>query len=201
MLKNLPSLDRLLRQFQQVPYLASKNIYRVAAHFLHMSDAELKQFCTLLIQAQRNLTKCPVCYCWREKEAECSFCTAKKRDQQVVCVVQTWQELLAIEKTGGYTGVYHVLGGAICPLEGVGPEDLTIASLLQRIETHGVKEIILALNQTPEGEATAAFIANKVKACDGLFVSCLARGLPVGSLLDSMDRLTVYKALAERRPF
>lgn len=107
--------------------------------------------------------------------------------------------MIAIEKTGGYFGVYHVLGGALCPLDGIGPENLAIQPLLTRIE-QGCNELIFAFNQTPEGEATAAYIAHKLKDKQ-VRISCLARGLPVGSSLEAMDRLTVYKALSERRPF
>jgi len=106
---------------------------------------------------------------------------------------------MAIDKTGGYVGGFHVLGGVICPLDGVGPEDLTITQLIARVDA-GVKEIILATNQTPEGEATAAFIAHKLQGKE-VTITCLARGIPVGSSLEYMDRLTVYKALSERRPF
>jgi recombination protein RecR len=115
-------------------------------------------------------------------------------------VVETWQELIAIEKTGGYTGAYHVLGGAICPLEGIGPENLNIVPLIHRVANSQIAEIILATNQTPEGEATASFIASKLRQ-SGVKISCLARGIPVGSAIESMDRVTVYKALSERRPF
>ncbi len=200
MLHDLPSLTQLLQRLQQVPYLASKNIYRVAEHFLHMDQREIEHFCALLLQVKSKLVQCDVCFCWREKDRSCSLCSSIKRDQEIVCVVETWQELLAIEKTGGYQGVYHVLGGVVCPLEGVGPEDLTIKQLLDRIKTKEVKEVILAFNQTPEGEATAAYIASKIKP-SGVLVSCLARGVPVGSTLETIDRVTVYKALCERRPF
>ena len=200
MLHDLPSLAQLLQRLQQVPYLASKNIYRVAEHFLKMDEREIEHFCALLLQAKSKLVRCDVCFCWREKDRSCSLCSSIKRDQQLVCVVETWQELLAIEKTGGYQGVYHVLGGVICPLDGVGPEDLTIKALIERVSNKGVKEVILAFNQTPEGEATAAYIASQLKP-SGVLVSCLARGVPVGSSLESIDRVTVYKALCERRPF
>lgn len=118
----------------------------------------------------------------------------------MVCVVETWQELLAIEQTKGYNGVYHVLGGVIYPLNGVGPEDLSIEPLIARIKRQQITEIILALSQTPEGEATASYIASKLKGIS-VTISCLARGLPVGSSLGMMDRVTVFKALSERRPF
>lgn len=200
MMHDLPSFTQLLKQLQQVPYLASKNLYRVALHFITMNERNLEQFCAALLQAKNNLEQCSLCFCWKEKERTCSLCSSPKRDHSVVCVVEQWQEVLAIEKTGGYAGLYHVLGGAICPLEGVGPEDLTIEALIERVKAYSIKEVILATNQTPEGEATAAYIASKLKSLS-IKVSCLARGVPVGSSLEFMDRLTVYKALSERRPF
>lgn len=199
MIEKLPTLKKLISALQQVPYLASKNIYRVATHFLRMDAQHIDRFCQTLREAKGNIAHCQTCFFWQEKGQPCSLCSSVKRDQRLICVVETWQELLAIEKTGGYTGVYHVLGGAICPLDGVGPEDLTIAPLVNRA-TGAATEVILATNQTPEGEATAAFIAHKLKE-SGVKVSCLARGIPVGSSLEFMDRLTVYKALSERRPF
>lgn len=200
MMEKLPSLENLLSSLQQVPYLASKNLYRVAAHFLHMNAKGIEQFCAVLLAAKQNLEKCSVCFVWKEKTSHCFFCTSSTKNQHLVCVVESWQELLVIERTGGYQGVYHVLGGAICPLDGIGPEDLSIEPLIERVKMKDVQEVILATNQTPEGEATAAFIARKLKGLS-VKISCLARGVPVGSSLEFMDRLTVYKALSERRPF
>ena len=199
MLDKVPTLVQLLKQLQQVPYLASKNIYRVANYLLTVDSAKAQQLCKAILDAKANVTQCAQCCTWKEKEQPCAFCDASQRDRSVICVIETWQELLTIEKTGGYTGVYHVLGGSICPLEGIGPEDLTIDLLVQRCDEI-VKEIILATNQTPEGEATAAYIASKLKD-KSVIITCLARGIPVGSSLEFMDRLTVYKALSERRPF
>ncbi len=199
MIDNLPSMQQLLKNLQQVPYLASKNIYRVAAHFLTMDANKVEQFCKVILDAKNNITRCSTCFTWIEKNRNCFFCTSTKRNLAQICVVETWQELLSIEKTGGYQGVYHVLGGAISPLDGLGPEDLTIDALLARVSSN-VEEVILATNQTPEGEATAAYIASKLKE-RSVKISCLARGIPVGSSLEFMDRLTVYKALSERRPF
>ncbi len=202
MIKDVPSLELLLKALHQVPYLASKNIYRVANYFLNLDQEKLEQFCAVVLQAHQQVIPCAVCFNWKERERECSLCSSPKRDHSIVCVVETWQELLTIEKTGGYNGVFHVLGGVISPLEGVGPEDLQIQSLIGRVSASesGIKEIILAMNQTPEAEATSAYIARKLKESPVL-VSCLARGIPVGSHLETMDRLTVYKALSERRPF
>lgn len=200
MLEELPTLAHLLKILQQVPYLASKNLYRVAAHFLEMQPQQIAQFCAALEVAKERLKKCDICFYWQEVSAACIFCSLSKRDQTTVCVVETWQEIVAIEKTRGYLGVYHVLGGSISPLEGISAEDLTIDQLLVRAQNGIVKELILATNQTPEGEATATYIARKLKGVN-ITISCLARGLPVGSSLEGMDRLTVFKALSERRPF
>jgi recombination protein RecR len=200
MFDEVPSLVQLIKSLQQVPCLASKNVYRVASHFLHMDRERLELFCAILLNAKERIRHCPVCFSWQEIEYGCPFCSSKKRDQAIVCVVESWHELLSIEKTGGYTGVFHVLGGVICPLDGVGPDDLTIEPLIKRIPEKQVKELILAMNQTPEGEATASYIAHKLKGTD-IKISCLARGIPVGSSLEYMDRLTLYKALSERRPF
>jgi recombination protein RecR len=199
MIEHLPSLQQLLKHLQQVPYLASKNIYRVAAHFLTMDQAKADQFCKALQDAKQNIRHCPTCFAWTEKDRACFLCTSTRRLKTTICVVETWQELIAIEKTGGYQGMYHVLGGAISPLDGIGPEDLTVDALVARV-TEDVQELILATNQTPEGEATAVYISNKLKN-KSVKISCLARGIPVGSSLEFMDRLTVYKALSERRPF
>lgn len=199
MIEQSPNFKNLLKSLQQVPYLASKNIYRVANYFLSLDQEKAEQFCNAILQAKKNIIHCKTCFTWNEKDNPCFFCDAAKRDKTIICVVETWQELISIEKTGGFQGLYHVLGSAICPLDGIGPEDLTIDVLIERIQDP-VEEVILATNQTPEGEATAAFIANKLKS-HSVKVSCLARGIPVGSTLEYMDRVTVYKALSERRPF
>lgn len=200
MFKDIPTLTRLLHQLQKVPYLATKNMHHVAEYFLRLKTDQVEQFIAVLREVNQNIALCNRCFAWKENKIGCIFCSAEKRDQALVCVVETWQELLSIEKTKGYSGVYHVLGGVISPLEGVGPEDLTIKELVNRFESGGIVEIVFATNQTPEGEATAAFIATKLKN-KTVKISCLARGLPVGSSLDAMDRVTVHKALSERRPF
>jgi recombination protein RecR len=199
MIEQNPSLLAFLKQLQRVPYLASKNLYVVAQHFLDLDEQATEQFCRTLTNLKQNLEKCSECWSWKEKARDCSFCTSVKRDKQTICVVETWRDLIALEKTGGYLGLYHVLGGALCPLDGIGPENLTIKQLIERVD-RGCTELILAFNQTPEGEATASYIATKLKG-RSIRISCLARGLPVGSSLEAMDRLTVYKALSERRPF
>ncbi len=206
----LPTLQLLLRQLQRVPYLASKNLYRVAQHFLSLSPEQLELFCRALREAQVNLTRCNRCCAWQERTAGCLFCDAPKRDHTAICVVETWYDLTAIERSGGYNGEYHVLGGALSPLDGIGPEDLSVDVLIQRItpvdedqntgQPAKAREVILAMNQTPEGEATASFVARALRG-KPVTITCLARGMPVGSTLEFMDRLTLNKALSERRNF
>lgn len=200
MFDQLQSFAQLIKTLQQVPYLASKNVYKVADFFLGITEKQLEQFCAVLLTAHERIRPCPVCFCWYEVGKLCFLCSDTTRDHSLVCVVETWHEMLVIEKTKGYQGVYHILGGAICPLEGIGPDELTINQLIERVNTNSIKELILATNQTPEGEATAAYIARKLEASQ-VQLSCLARGLPVGSSIESMDRLTIFKALNERRLF
>lgn len=200
MLNDVPQLAQLLKLLQQVPYLASKNLYRVANYFLLLDSQKTDQFCKTLIDIKTNIVKCTICFMWRSKEKDCFLCSSAKRDQSLVCVIESWQEMLTIEKSGGYQGVYHILGGLICPLEGIGPDQLTISALVKRVEASAIKEIILATSQTPEGEATATYVASKLKHTS-VKITCLARGIPVGSSIETMDRLTIYKALSERRLF
>ncbi len=199
MIEQSRSLLALLKQLQRVPYLASKNLYVVAQHFLDLDQQSVEKFTSVLEDLKRCVDKCTQCWTWKEKEQSCRYCTSAKRDAQMICVVENWRDLITLEKTGGYFGMYHVLGGALCPLDGIGPDELTIKQLVARVEK-GCKELIFAFNQTPEGEATAAYISSKLKGKE-IKITCLARGLPVGSSLEAMDRLTVYKALTERRPF
>lgn len=197
--EKLPTVKRLMRQLQQVPFLASKNLYRVMSHFLKMDKNQLDQFCCVLQDVKDSVIFCKHCYVWQEKADGCLFCDDAMRNRTTICVVESWQELMVIERTEGYRGLYHVLGGVISPLDGIGPSDLYIDQLIARIDD-SVQEVILAMNQTTEGEATAAFIARKLKNLP-VRVSVLAKGVPIGSSLEFIDRLTVSKALADRKPF
>lgn len=199
MMDKLPTLEQLLKELQQLPYFASKHIYRIAHHFLEMDARRLEQLCNLLVHAQKQLIKCAICWTWQEAQSGCPFCGDARRNQKLICVVETWYDVCAIERTGSYQGVYHVLGGSICPLDGIGPDELTLEHLAGRVHD-GCDELILALSQTPEGEATSAYIARCIDGAP-VKITCLARGVPVGSVLESLDRLTLHKALSERRPF
>lgn len=152
------------------------------------------------MDSRKAIRPCPHCFNWMESGDLCFVCATPDRDNEIICIVETWYDLHALEKVGDFKGVYHVLGGALSPLEGIGPDNLTINALLKRISEHPVKEVIFATNPTPEGEATASFIASKIK--DSLIpLSRLASGVPTGSSLEYMDRITISKALSGRRPF
>ncbi|OGB86423.1 recombination protein RecR, partial [candidate division TM6 bacterium RIFCSPHIGHO2_12_FULL_38_8] len=194
-----PTVKKLMRQLQQVPFLASKNLYRVSSYFLSLDAERLEQFCQVLKHAHANIVLCQTCFVWQEKNSACVFCSDQQRDQSIICVVESWHELLVIERTQTFRGLYHVLGGVISPLEGVMAKDLKIAELIARLDDR-VHEIIFSMNQTPEGEATAALIAQKL-AQHEIKITCLAKGIPIGSNLEFVDRLTVGKALADRKPF
>lgn len=197
LIDDLPTVGQLVRVLQKLPYLASKNVYRVVDYILRLDSTDVDRLCTILRMTKEHITHCRQCFSWQERE-RCVFCSSELRKKNVVCVVASWHEILALERSGGYDGVYHVLGGVISPLEGVNACDLTIDMLIDRVKNTAVDEVICALDQTPEGEATIAFLSRKLKGIS-VKVTCLARGLPVGSSIESMDRLTLYKALAERR--
>lgn len=197
--EQLPTLNNLLRHLQKVPYLASKNVYRVANHFLQMNQTQLQQFCAHLLATHEQLVKCPICCLWKEHNGTCLFCSSEKRTKNIICVVEAWYDVLAIERSGAFNGVYHVLGGLLNPLDGIGPQQLSIEKLVQRVNQE-VQELIFAFNQTAEGEATGAYIVSRL-AGTHIKYSCLAQGIPVGASLEFTDRLTIYKALAQRNEF
>ena len=204
MFADLPAFQKLIRQLQRVPFLASKNVYRVAVYFLMNDKKNVEQFCQTLLDAKASIKFCEHCFNLTENTdnnvALCSICMSPKRDKNVICVVETLHDLFAIENSGGFNGVYHVLGGALCPIEGVGPDGLTVDSLVRRLRANKINELIFATNPTPEGEATASYIFSKIKDL-ALPISKLASGVPIGSNLEYMDRVTISKALTCRRPF
>lgn len=199
MIDKLPHMQKMMRCLQQVPFLASKNLYRVMSHFLKMDPKQIEAFCQTLQEAHSGLVECVTCFAWHEKNNVCLYCSDKRRDHSIICVVATWQDLLMIERTRSFSGVYHVLGGVIFPLSGIGPDDLTINELVSRVDS-SVKEIVFTINQTPEGEATASFIAKKLQN-QKITLSCLAKGIPIGAMLEGIDKITIHKAMQGRHPF
>lgn len=198
-MQDLPDLiQKLLHSLQQVPYLASKNLYKVTNHFLEQDSGSIAQFCKILLDANQQIVRCVRCFTWQQTAQPCVFCDNLKRNQEMICVVESWPDVLTIERTSNFTGQYHVLGGVISPLNGVGPSNLTIEHLVKRVENSVTQEIVLALSQTPEGEATIAYIMDRLQGFN-LKISVLAQGMPVGSSLEYMDRVTLMKALVNRK--
>jgi recombination protein RecR len=198
--QTLPSLQKLIRHLQKVPYLASKNVYRVAAHFVTADVEALTTLCQAILEAKTNIMLCSTCFNWTEGTPLCAICTAPERHADVICVVESWQDLMAIERGAGFTGHYHVLGGSLNPLEGIGPDKLTFEPLLVRLMSGSIREVILGTNPTPEGEATASYLASRMRSLN-VNVSKFASGIPTGASLEFMDKITLSKALFGRIPF
>lgn len=198
-MQDIPDLlQNLLHNLQQVPYLASKNLYRVANHFLEQDNDKIVQFCKTLLDVSQQIIRCRQCFTWQQKEQACTFCDAPKRDKTIICVVEKWPDVLVVERTSNFSGQYHVLGGVISPLNGVSPASLTIDYLVDRIQRHQPQELVIALSQTPESEATIAYITDRLQNVN-LRISVLAQGLPVGAALEYMDRVTLMKAIVNRK--
>lgn len=189
-------LVKLIEEFSKLPGVGRKTAQRFAFHILNLPEEKAKEFAQAILDARTKIKKCPVCGNLTDGEL-CPICAAKNRDANLVCVVEDPRDVLAFERTKEYSGVYHVLHGLISPMDGVGPDQLNIKSLLTRISSGGVAEVIMATNPTVEGEATAMYIARLVKPL-GVKVTRLAYGIPVGGSLEYADEVTLYRALAGR---
>lgn len=190
-------LVRLIEQLQQLPGIGRKGAQRIAFHILRTPRDEAERLCAAVQDVKDRVTYCSVCNHVTDVDP-CGFCTGAGRDHRVICVVEDAQNVIAVEKTRDFKGLYHVLMGALSPLHGIGPDDLTIKGLLDRVKNGGVDEIILATNPNVEGEATAIYLAKLLKPL-GVKVTRIAMGIPVGSDLEYTDEVTMHKALEGRR--
>jgi recombination protein RecR len=192
-------MSQLIDQFEMLPGVGRKSAERLA-HFILMAPAEQALGLAEAIRAVKATVRpCTVCFNLTEGEA-CAICSDPRRDQQVVCVVEQPRDLISIESSGAYQGVYHVLQGRLSPLEGIGPEQLTIDPLLRRIRNDGVREVVMATNPTLEGDGTALFISNLL-ADSPVKITRLARGIPSGSVLEFANREMLADALRGRQSF
>ena len=189
-------LTRLIEELQRLPGIGPKGAQRLAFHILKTPREHADRLADAVRDVKARVTYCSICSNITDRDP-CGFCSDTARDPHVICVVEEPQNVSAIEKTRDFKGLYHVLMGAISPLQGIGPDDLKIKSLLARV-TDGVSEIILATNPTVEGEATAIYLARLLKPL-GVKVTRIATGVPVGSDLEYADEITVHKALEGRR--
>ncbi len=185
----------LYEQLRRLPGVGSKSALRLAYHIIDMPAEEARALADAIITAKERTRYCSMCYNFTDSE-KCEICANPARDQTTICVVEQPQDAAAMERSRGYTGLYHVLHGSLSPLDGIGPNDLRIKELLQRLD--GVTEIILATNSDVEGEATAVYLAQLLKPM-GLKVSRIAHGLPVGGDLEYADEITLSRALENRR--
>lgn len=191
------SLQHLIDQFKRLPGVGAKSAQRLAFHVLKTPREDAERLCDAIRDVKDRVTYCTTCNNITDVDP-CSYCADDARDQRMICVVEEPQNVNVIEKTGGFRGKYHVLLGALSPLQGIGPDDLKIKGLLTRIGAGGVEEIILATNPTVEGEATAIYLARLFKPL-GVRVTRIATGIPVGSDLEYADELTMGKAMEGRR--
>ncbi|MCM3631598.1 recombination mediator RecR [Paenibacillus glycanilyticus] len=190
-------IAKLIDAFTRLPGVGPKTAARLAFHVLRMKEDDVIDFAKALVSVKRNLTYCSVC-CNITDTDPCRICQDKTRDNSVICVVQESKDLVAMERTKEFQGHYHVLQGAISPIEGIGPDQIKIAELLRRLSDERVQELILATNPNIEGEATAMYISRLVKPF-GIKVTRIAHGLPVGGDLEYADEVTLSKALEGRR--
>jgi recombination protein RecR len=196
MLYTSESLENLIEELTKFPGIGRKTAQRIAMFILKQPKEEVEKLVKAIIDVKEKIKYCSICFNITETDP-CPICSNPKRDKSTICVVEEPMDVLAIEKTNEYNGVYHVLGGVINPLEGIGPEDLKIKELISRISTGGINEVIIALNPSVEGETTSMYVANLIKPF-GVKVSRIARGLPIGTALEYADTATIVRAIENR---
>ena len=191
------AIQKLLDELERLPGIGPKSAQRIAYWILNQDRLDAVRLAQAIIEVKDTLHFCARCFNYAQEEL-CDICASQKRDQTTICVVSEPRDIPPIERTGSFSGVYHVLGGALSPLEGIGPVDLHIAELLGRLNDPAIKEVILATNPNIEGETTASYLARLIKPL-GLKVSRLASGLPVGGDLEFADEVTLGRAIEARR--
>lgn len=194
---DVAALEKLVEQFQKIPSIGRKTAQRMAFHVLDLPDNEAKEFADAILEAHTKIHHCALCHNLTENEL-CPICESVTRDHSVLCVVEDPRDVPALERTREFSGVYHVLHGTISPMNGVGPEQLTIKSLVERVSKGDVKEVIMATNPTLEGDTTAMYIGKLLKPFE-VKVTRLAYGIPVGADIEYADDVTLLRALEGRR--
>lgn len=193
-----PAIQKLLDELERLPGVGPKSAQRLAYWILNSDKASVMRLAEALVEVKEQIGFCTRCFNYAEDEL-CDICSSVRRDKSIVCVVSEPRDVPPIERTGVFSGVYHVLGGALSPMEGVGPDDLHVAELLRRLAAEDISEVVLATNPNIEGETTAAYLARLIKPL-GVEVTRLASGLPVGGDLEFADEVTLGRALEARRP-
>ena len=193
-----PSIEKLIECFEKLPSIGHKTAVRLAFHILNSSNEEIEEFISAIKNAKQNLKYCSKCYNISDTDP-CTICGNPKRDESIICVVEDVKDVIAMERTHEFKGVYHVLHGSISPMNGIGPDDIKIKELLARIQNpeNDIKEIIIATNPRVEGEATAMYLSKLIKPL-GIKVTRIAHGIPVGGDLEYTDEVTLSRALEGR---
>ena len=190
-------VQKLIEEFEKLPGIGRKTAQRLAFHVLNLPEERVTGFAKALVEAKRKTTSCSVCGNLTDVDP-CRICSSAKRDHSVICVVQSARDVAAMERILEFRGVYHVLSGLISPLDGTGPDDINIKSLIKRVAHEKIKEVILATSPTVEGEATAVYISKILKPM-GVRTTRIAQGIAVGGDLEYADEITLYKSLEGRR--
>lgn len=193
-----PAMEKLTEQFARLPGIGAKSAQRLAFHVLSLSREQCAEFSQAILDAKDKVCTCPVCQNLTEGEGPCALCASFKRDKGTICVVAEPKDVIAMERGGEYNGLYHVLHGVISPMNRVGPDDLRIRSLVDRVAQGEVSEVIMATNPDTEGEATAMYLSRLLKPFH-VKITRLAYGIPVGSHLEYADNATLMRALEGRR--
>lgn len=193
------SIQKLLDEFERLPGIGPKSAQRIVYWLLNAAPVDATRLAQAIIEVKETVHFCEKCFNYAESNL-CHFCSDTKRDNTLLCVVSEPRDVLAIERTGEFGGLYHVLGGAISPIDGVGPDDLTIKDMLKRLASDDVKEVLLATNPNVEGETTAIYLSKIIKPL-GIKATRLASGLPVGGDLEFADEVTLGRAIEARREF
>ncbi len=191
------AIATLIEQFQKFPSVGPKSAQRMAFYLLRMPMSEVKKFAQSIVEAKEKTQTCEICFNI-SSTSPCEICQSTKRDRSTICVVAETKDLIAIEKTNEYSGLYHVLQGLISPMDGIGADDIRIKELLSRLTDETVKEVILALSPSVEGEATSLYLSKLIKPF-GIKISRIAFGLPVGADLEYADEITIARAIEGRR--
>ena len=193
-----PALEALVEQFAKLPGVGRKSAQRLAFYLLNQPEQAAQDFAQAILQARAGISCCPVCQNLTQGEGPCPICASARRDHSVICVVADPKDVVALERAREYQGVYHVLHGVISPMNHVGPDDLRIPQLVERVGAGGVEEVIMATNPDTEGETTAMYLSRLLKPL-GVKVTRLAYGIPVGSHLEFTDEATLTRAMEGRR--
>jgi recombination protein RecR len=192
-------LEDAVNEFAKLPGIGQKTALRLVLHLLNKDKEEVTLFGTAIIRLREEIKHCQICHNISDQDI-CEICSSKKRESEVICVVEDTRDVMAVENTGQYFGVYHVLGGLISPMDGVGPSDLFIDSLVQRVATTPVKEIILALSATMEGDTTLFYLYKRLKDFQ-IPVTTIARGIAFGGELEYADEITLGRSIVTRVPY